>query len=128
MIKWKMTQWVKVICLVVCLTLVDLPLSSWAAGGELFDAARSGDLKRVKLLIAANADANAVNKDGVTALIAASVGGYTEVVKALIAANADVNAKDKDTDITALIAASAGGYTEVVTERVNENETLPANI
>jgi serine/threonine-protein phosphatase 6 regulatory ankyrin repeat subunit B len=44
-------------------------------------------------LLAAGADVNAKDKDGVTALMWASQGGHITVVQALLAAKADVNAK-----------------------------------
>jgi ankyrin repeat protein len=85
--------------------------------GGLFDAAREGDLARVKSLIAAKADVNAKNKKGRTrtALMWASTNGHVEVVKALLAAKADVNVKDNSIfGQTALVWASMEGHVEVV--------------
>ncbi len=48
----------------------------------------------VKKLLAAKADINAKGSDGVTALMAASGSGNTEVVSILIKAGASINAKD----------------------------------
>lgn len=57
-------------------------------------AAQKGYLEIVKVLIAAKADVNKTNKNGLTPLIFATLNGHLEIVKALIAANADVNIGD----------------------------------
>ena len=74
----------------------------------LMCASSTGHLDVVRALLAANADVNATNAHGNTALMYASKGwnhSHLEVVQALLAAKADVNAKDADGD-TALIYAS----------------------
>jgi len=47
---------------------------------DLIHAAGWGDLARIKALLAAKADVNATAGNGMTALIAASVGGYEQIV------------------------------------------------
>jgi Ankyrin repeats (many copies)/Two component regulator propeller len=64
-----------------------------AAQDDLIDASYTGELSRVKALLAANADVNAkADALGGTALMAASGNGHLEVVRALLVAKADVNA------------------------------------
>jgi ankyrin repeat protein len=64
-----------------------------AQGNDLFNAARDGDLSRVKGLLASGADVNVKNSDGATALFAASFSGHLDVVQALLANGAQVNVK-----------------------------------
>jgi uncharacterized protein len=69
--------------------------SAWANMGasELIAAAETGNLVRVKALLATKVNVNATAHDGTTALVAASQAGNEEVVQALLDAKADVNAK-----------------------------------
>ena len=50
---------------------------------ELLDAAREGNTDRVKALLAKDADINAKDKDGVTALMAAMNGGHSDTISFL---------------------------------------------
>lgn len=54
-------------------------------------ASQNDHTKVVRLLLASNADVNAVMKNGVTPLWIASQDGHIEIVKLLLAAKADVN-------------------------------------
>lgn len=81
-----------------------------AQGHDLINAAISGDLPRVKALLATGPDVNASDSHGATALIAAS--GHQEIVRALIEAKADVNAV-RDDGATALSLASKYGHQDV---------------
>ena len=56
-------------------------------------AARAGNAEAAKLLIAAGADVNTRNKQGITPLHAAAAFASLEVVRILIAAGADVDAE-----------------------------------
>jgi hypothetical protein len=86
--------------------------NSESAEKDLIEAAREGDLVRVKSLIAAGADVNAKDtKWGSTALMEAAIEGRVEVVEALLAAKADVNATSND-GTTALMEASGYGTKE----------------
>lgn len=79
----------------------------------LVDAARDGDVARVKALVGAGARVNlAVDGDG-TALIAAARNGDRAMVDALLALGADVN-RASDSDGTPLIAAAAAGHLPIV--------------
>jgi ankyrin repeat protein len=68
--------------------------------------AGAGNLDCVEALIAAGADLNAKDRDGMTALIESSEQNNVSCVKALIAAGADVNIRDRNGD-TALMLANA---------------------
>jgi ankyrin repeat protein len=80
-------------------------------------AAQKGYLGIVKELIAANADVNKAQDNGLTPLIFATLNGHLEIVKALIAAKADVNSAD-DEGYTPLIVAAQKGYLEIVKELI----------
>jgi ankyrin repeat protein len=80
---------------------------------NLIDTAKKGDTAKVNALLNKGADVNAKDKDGKTALMAASEKGHTEIVKTLIDNGANVNAKSK-IGSTALMLASLGGHTEIV--------------
>jgi len=66
------------------------------AGRELREAARDGDLGRVKALLEESADPNARGHAGGTALHNAARAGHAAVVESLLEAGADVNATDSD--------------------------------
>lgn len=57
----------------------------------LHDAAKSGDLPKVRELIAAGHNVNELNEDGHTALYVAAKNNHTGIVAALLEAKADVN-------------------------------------
>jgi ankyrin repeat protein len=61
---------------------------------DLFTAAASGDVERVKDLLDAGEDINSRNSHGVTALHFAAWCGYANVAKYLLDHQADVNARD----------------------------------
>jgi ankyrin repeat protein len=81
---------------------------------EIDDAAKRGDLEKVKALLVGNTDlVFSKDKDDRTPLHFAAAFGKKDVVELLLANKADVNAKDKDGD-TPLQAAAARGHTDVV--------------
>jgi ankyrin repeat protein len=80
---------------------------------SLIEASKKGDLAKVQEFINTQAEVNAKDTDGMTALMWASGNGHDEVAKALIAAGADVNAKTKN-GVTALMVASKKGHVEIV--------------
>ena len=81
---------------------------------SIFDAAKSGDLEKVKLLIVANPSlVFSKNSDGWTPLHFAAAFGHVEVVNLLLANKADANAKNNG-DWTPLRYAMENGHTDVV--------------
>jgi ankyrin repeat protein len=92
---------------------VTLAWCSVAFCGEIDDAAASGDLAKVKVLLKDNANL-VFSKDeiGRTPLHAAAVRGRKDVAELLLANKADVNAKDSNGS-TPLHAAAFKGYEDV---------------
>ena len=80
---------------------------------DIFEAARTGNIDRVRELIAAGANVNQQDIDGWTPLHLAAYNGHQAVVQALIAAGADVNQQDND-GRTPLHRAACYGHQEVV--------------
>ena len=60
----------------------------------LCQAARTGDIKRVRSLISTGVDVNARIMSAWTALHEAAVGGHKDVVELLIAKGAEIDARD----------------------------------
>ena len=81
--------------------------------GQLFDAARTGDLNAAKDALGKGADANAKNNMGWSALMWAAYHGQNEMVELLIANKVDVNARNLNGG-TALGAASVYKNMEVI--------------
>ncbi|HVR11127.1 MAG TPA: ankyrin repeat domain-containing protein [Thermoanaerobaculia bacterium] len=79
-------------------------------GSALLAAIAAGQADRVKALIAAGADVNAKDAEGMTALVLAVFVDNASCLKALLAAHADVNAKEHLGN-TALITAAHKGNT-----------------
>lgn len=80
---------------------------------KLREAAKTGDASTVNLLIAQNADVNAPDEQGRTALFLASSEGKTDVVRSLIDAGADTDATTQDGQ-TPLMAAAIKGNKETI--------------
>ena len=85
---------------------------------QLVQAAERGNLTDVQNALNNGADVNAKDDRGLTALMMASYGGYTngsyaEIVKLLLDKGANVNIKTHE-GITALSKASSGGNAEVM--------------
>lgn len=77
--------------------LVALAWSSVAFCGEIHDAAKSGDLEKVKILLNENPDlVFSKDDDGETPLNWAAANGYKAVAELLLANKADVNTKNID--------------------------------
>ena len=79
---------------------------------ELLKAVSKENIKALAELIEQGADVNAVDKDGYTLLIQASIYGYTKSAQFLIAKGADVFARDKDGN-TALLWACFKGHIKI---------------
>jgi|WetSurMetagenome_2_1015567.scaffolds.fasta_scaffold142261_1 ankyrin repeat protein len=97
----------------VTLFLIMLVLSIPGFCGEIHDAARAGDLAKVKALLKTNPDLIS-NRDqfGRMPLHWAAWDGQQDVAELLLAKGADVNVKDKD-NLTPMHAAAAGGHKSV---------------
>jgi hypothetical protein len=81
---------------------------------SLHAAASEGLSEVVQQLLAAGADVEAADSDGITPLYAAAANGHYEVAKLLFAAGAAVNAVRPDIGLTPLYAAATAGHTGVV--------------
>jgi|GEM_PF-2166964 ankyrin repeat protein len=69
--------------------VIGLALGVAGCSASMMDLARRGDLKALKVRIAAGEDVNAGSEQG-TALVQASKAGHIEVVRALVTAGADL--------------------------------------
>ena len=76
--------------LLPCLALILLAASA-GADTALYDAVRDGDAERVRELLAAGADVDALSDNGLTPLHIAVLAGDYNLVRLLIEAGADVN-------------------------------------
>ncbi len=81
--------------------------------GALHDAAKSGDLEQVQLLIVQGADVNGKAIRDETPLIIASLAGNGEIVNYLLQRGGDINARNSS-GMTALHAAAYAGHTDIV--------------
>lgn len=87
---------------------------------ELMDMSYKGNIKRIKELLKAGANINAVDNQGFTPLINAVSGEQTEAVKLLLNNGANVNAHTKH-GMTALIGAVKDGNIEMVRLLLTKN-------
>ncbi|KAE9130840.1 hypothetical protein PF005_g4270 [Phytophthora fragariae] len=77
---------------------------------SLFEAARQGGIRHIRGMLAAGANVDAIDGDGITALMKAAGWGRIEIVEYLIGAcTGDVNS----TNVEALMKAAARGHTDV---------------
>ena len=79
----------------------------------LLSAVEEGDVEALKSALAAGADVNAADSEGITSLMRAAETGNEEILKLLIEAGADVNVENVYGD-TALSVAAARGYVSCV--------------
>ncbi len=99
---------------------------------ELLEAVTKGDLASAQKLLAAGADVNSRNAEGLTVLMLASYSGNLPLVQALIAAGADVNATD-ERGWSALMKASYNadqdrGFADVVKTLIAAKANIEAPI
>jgi hypothetical protein len=84
-------------------------------GGDdraLLEAARRGDVARVKALLREGANVNAGNASGLTPLIEAAARGRTEIARLLIDGGADLDARHRELG-TALDAAQRNSHRDI---------------
>jgi ankyrin repeat protein len=80
----------------LAIAMTVLAWGNTARGGEIHDAAKAGDVEKVKTLLRTNFGlANARDEDDKTPLHVAALWRQKDVVIVLLANKADVNAKDK---------------------------------
>jgi ankyrin repeat protein len=92
---------------------------SAASAGPLHDAAREGNVERVKQLADQGAnlsepDDTGEPKGGLTALHAAAYGGHLDIVERLVARGASVNDHENFYHMTPLHAAAEEGHADVI--------------
>ena len=92
----------------------------------LRSAALDGNIEAVKRQLAAGANVNAPNTDGVTHLAVAAARGHKEIVEILIANGADVNAEDT-AGRTPLHYAAARGHKETAELLIAKGANVNAN-
>ena len=87
--------------------------NSLAFGGEIHDAAKAGNLEKVKALLKDNPElVSSKDESGLTPLEWAVIKGNKEMVKLLLNSKADVNAKGSTAD-TVLHAAAVFNHKDV---------------
>jgi len=101
------------LALAAAVAAVVLAAPAWASGPPLVDAARTGDLAVVRLLLAEGTDASAAEADGSSPLLWAAHRADLEMAELLVEAGADVNDAN-DLGVTPLWAASEQGYAPLV--------------
>ena len=95
------------------LFLAMLPVARAAADDPLIVAARDGDLRAVRALIAKRAPVNEPARDGSTALLWAAYHSDVQMAQALLAAGARVNTPNRY-GVTPLLQASRTGDTALI--------------
>ena len=91
--------------------LISVPALTQDVNSQLIEAGKKGETRNIEGLLAAGAEVDAKDEQGVTALMHASAEGHTQSVEALLDAGADVNAQADD-GLTALMVV-ARGNTEI---------------
>jgi len=82
--------------ILVIIYAIIFSLSGFAVAGPLHEAAKEGDLAKVKSLIAEGSDVNITDENGFTPLHFAAYRGYKDVAELLILKGANVNAADNN--------------------------------
>ena len=104
---------VVVVSLLAVVTLLPVLRGQAATDNAVVTAARDGDVRAVRTLIAKRSNVNEPARDGSTALLWAVYHSDLEMTKALLAAGAKVDTPNKY-GVTPLIQASRTGDTTVI--------------
>ncbi len=80
---------------------------------KILRPSEEGKITELRTLLMAGGDVNAIDDNGSTYLINASIQGDTNIVKFLLKHNPDINQRDKE-GTTALIWASSQGHKDIV--------------
>lgn len=104
------------LCLALSLLLAvpGIAVAADDPGDALRRAASTGDLAKVKELLAAGVDVNAPNAYGGTALAFAADKGHTAVVELLLERGANPNSTDRFYNSTPLVWAVTHGHADIV--------------
>ena len=81
---------------------------------SFIECAQKGDVEAAKMFLSEGIDINALDKEGQTALMRASLFGHPEMVKLLLDKGADVKIRSKETQGTALMEAVGGNHPDVI--------------
>lgn len=117
-------------CFIPALMMYLVAASTAQAGqleNQLIDAAKIGNVKKVRSALAEGANVNAKDNDGHTALIYAAGVGHADVAKLLLDKGANIEAKAKDKwGGTALIYAAMYGNADVVKLLLDKGANIEA--
>ena len=102
------------LCLAILLAAVGGQLLAAPADAPLADAAMRGDLDAVQELLSRQADVNAAQGDGTTALHWAAYRDDVEMARLLVKAGADVAVKTRLGDLTPLFMAAKNGTAAMI--------------
>ena len=97
--------WISLICFGIGI--------SAASAGPLHDAARAGDVERIKQLADQGANLAELDNTGEPALLIAALSGNADVVTLLLERGCDIEIRNKG-GLTALHAAAYGGHLDIV--------------
>jgi len=117
----------RILCLILALILLAIGCRKAPTGTKppLHNAARTGNVQKVRTWLAKGADVNAKDEKGRTALHIAVKWSHTDLVKLLINNGADVNATNKLGD-TSLIEAAKENNKDVVALLVDAGSDIDA--
>ena len=106
--------------------LIALAWSSLAFCGEIHDAARYGNLERVKALVKGNPDlVFSKDENGATPLLIAALGGHKDIAELLLANKAEVNATN-NYRMTPLHVSALKGYKDIAALLLANNAEVNA--
>ena len=81
---------------------------------SFIECAEKGDVEAAKMFLSEGINIDALDKEGQSALMRASLFGHIEMVKLLLEKGADVKIKNTETQSTALMEAVGGNHPDVI--------------